>query len=142
VHERDALEYSRSRWRNPDASDAAEGIERLWKVSSPLLETPPPVRLYEGGSWGPKSIHHLVAPHAWRRPFERAWVDPNEMGSEPAFVTGELGEAIRALRMDLRCLPRQGAGEGQGTFDRPGRSSGSHSAVTGADRPRAGDPDD
>jgi glucose-6-phosphate 1-dehydrogenase len=52
---------------------AAEGIERLWDVSKPLLEAPPPVRLYEPGSWGPKSIHQLIAPHAWRLPFERAW---------------------------------------------------------------------
>ncbi|MDF0487980.1 glucose-6-phosphate dehydrogenase [Sphingomonas sp. H39-1-10] len=51
----------------------AEGIERLWQVSTPLLENPPPVRLYEPGSWGPKSIHQLIAPHAWRLPFERAW---------------------------------------------------------------------
>ena len=51
----------------------AEGIERLWQVSVPLLETPPPVRLYEPGSWGPKTIHQLVAPHAWRLPFERSW---------------------------------------------------------------------
>ena len=51
----------------------AEGIERLWEVSTPILEAPPPVRLYEPGSWGPKSIHQLVAPHAWRLPFERAW---------------------------------------------------------------------
>ena len=51
----------------------AEGIERLWEVSMPLLDAPPPVRLYEPGSWGPKSIHQLVAPHAWRLPFERAW---------------------------------------------------------------------
>jgi glucose-6-phosphate 1-dehydrogenase len=55
----------------------AEGIERLWEVSIPLLEAPPPVRLYAPGSWGPKSIHQLVAPHAWRLPFERAWRDPN-----------------------------------------------------------------
>jgi len=55
----------------------AEGIERLWEVSIPLLEAPPPVRLYEPGSWGPKSVHQLVAPHAWRLPFERAWRDPN-----------------------------------------------------------------
>ena len=58
----------------------AEGIERLWQVSDPLLETPPPVRLYEQGSWGPKTIHQLVAPHAWRLPFERAWRDPNKTG--------------------------------------------------------------
>jgi glucose-6-phosphate 1-dehydrogenase len=59
----------------------AEGIERLWEVSMPLLEAPPPVRLYAPGSWGPKSIHQLVAPHAWRLPFERAWRDPNPAGS-------------------------------------------------------------
>jgi glucose-6-phosphate 1-dehydrogenase len=58
----------------------AEGIERLWEVSIPLLEAAPPVRLYPPGSWGPKSIHQLVAPHAWRLPFERAWRDPNGEG--------------------------------------------------------------
>jgi glucose-6-phosphate 1-dehydrogenase len=59
----------------------AEGIERLWEVSIPLLEAPPPVRLYPVGSWGPKSIHQLIAPHAWRLPFERAWRAPNQAGS-------------------------------------------------------------
>ena len=58
----------------------AEGIERLWQVSTHLLEAPPPVRLYAPGSWGPKSIHQLIAPHAWRLPFERAWRDPNKQG--------------------------------------------------------------
>ncbi len=55
----------------------AEGIERLWQVSAPLLESPPPVRSYAPGSWGPNVIHQLVAPHAWRLPFERMWRDPN-----------------------------------------------------------------
>ena len=59
----------------------ADGIERLWEVSEPLLDAPPPVRLYEQGSWGPKSIHQLIAPNAWRLPFERAWRDPNPTGS-------------------------------------------------------------
>ncbi len=59
----------------------AEGIERLWQVSTPLLEAPPPVRLYAPGSWGPNAIHQLVAPRAWRLPFERAWRDPNRAGS-------------------------------------------------------------
>jgi len=58
----------------------AEGIERLWELSTPLLEAPPPVRTYPVGSWGPKSIHQLVAPHVWRLPFERAWRDPNPAG--------------------------------------------------------------
>jgi glucose-6-phosphate 1-dehydrogenase len=59
---------------------SAEGIERLWQVSTALLEAPPPVRLYAPGSWGPKSIHQLIAPHAWRLPFERAWRHPNNLG--------------------------------------------------------------
>ena len=53
----------------------AEGIERLWEVSAPLLEAPPPVRLYAPGSWGPNSMHQLIAPHAWSLPFERVWRD-------------------------------------------------------------------
>jgi glucose-6-phosphate 1-dehydrogenase len=59
----------------------AEGIERLWQVSTPLLEAPPPVRFYAPGSWGPNAIHQLVAPRAWRLPFERAWRDPNKTGN-------------------------------------------------------------
>jgi glucose-6-phosphate 1-dehydrogenase len=59
----------------------AEGIERLWEVSTTLLESPPPVRFYDPGSWGPNAIHQLIAPHAWRLPFERVWRDPNTVGS-------------------------------------------------------------
>lgn len=51
----------------------AEGIESLWERSLPLLENPPAVKPYQPGSWGPNSIHQLVAPHAWRLPFERTW---------------------------------------------------------------------
>jgi glucose-6-phosphate 1-dehydrogenase len=51
----------------------AEGIESLWERSAPLLDDPPPVKRYTPGSWGPNAIHQLVAPHAWRLPFERAW---------------------------------------------------------------------
>jgi len=59
----------------------AEGIERLWEVSTPLIESPPPVRSYAPGSWGPNAIHQLIAPHAWRLPFERGWRAPNTVGS-------------------------------------------------------------
>ncbi|ABL84023.1 MULTISPECIES: glucose-6-phosphate dehydrogenase [unclassified Nocardioides] len=51
----------------------ADGIETLWEKSMPLLENPPPVRTYAPGSWGPNAIHQLIAPHAWRLPFERSW---------------------------------------------------------------------
>ncbi len=52
---------------------SADGIERLWERSKPLLENPPPVRPYAAGSWGPNAIHQLIAPDAWRLPFERTW---------------------------------------------------------------------
>jgi glucose-6-phosphate 1-dehydrogenase len=51
----------------------AEGIERLWEASVDLLEKPPPVQPYAPGSWGPEAMHDLIAPRAWRLPFERGW---------------------------------------------------------------------
>ncbi len=51
----------------------AEGIERLWEVSQPLLDAPPDVQLYRVGSWGPVAIQGLIAPRSWRLPFERGW---------------------------------------------------------------------
>ncbi len=53
--------------------NTAEGIERLWEVSTPLLEDPPPVQPYTEGSWGPSAINELIAPRHWRLPFERRW---------------------------------------------------------------------
>ena len=55
--------------------NSAEGVERLWELSEPLLDNPPPVRPYAPGSWGPNAIHQLIAPYAWRLPFERPWRD-------------------------------------------------------------------
>ncbi len=52
---------------------SSEGIERLWEVSAALLEEPPRVHPYFPGSWGPESMHALVAPYTWRLPFERRW---------------------------------------------------------------------
>jgi glucose-6-phosphate 1-dehydrogenase len=51
----------------------AKDIERLWEVSTPLLEHPPPVKPYPQGSWGPAEIGALIAPHEWRLPFARRW---------------------------------------------------------------------
>lgn len=56
----------------------AEGIESLWARSAQLLEDPPPVRSYPVGTWGPNAIHQLIAPNAWRLPFERAWREKKE----------------------------------------------------------------
>jgi len=52
---------------------SSRGIERLWEVSSPLIESPPPVSPYAPGSWGPNAMHALITPHVWRLPFERGW---------------------------------------------------------------------
>jgi glucose-6-phosphate 1-dehydrogenase len=46
----------------------SDGIERLWEISAPLIESPPPVELYSPGSWGPEGAHRLIAPHHWYLP--------------------------------------------------------------------------
>jgi glucose-6-phosphate 1-dehydrogenase len=47
---------------------SSDGIERLWEISEPLLENPPPVEPYPVGSWGPESIKQLIAPYHWHLP--------------------------------------------------------------------------
>jgi glucose-6-phosphate 1-dehydrogenase len=47
----------------------ADGIERLWEVSAPLLEHPPKPLPYPPGSWGPEAIERLVAPNRWHLPY-------------------------------------------------------------------------
>jgi glucose-6-phosphate 1-dehydrogenase len=44
---------------------SAEGIERLWEISEPLLKSPPPVIPYAPESWGPREADALVAPRRW-----------------------------------------------------------------------------
>jgi glucose-6-phosphate 1-dehydrogenase len=46
----------------------SDGIERLWEVSTPLLDDPPPVEPYAPGSWGPKGAFELIAPYRWHLP--------------------------------------------------------------------------
>ncbi len=43
----------------------ADGIERVWEISEPLLTAPPPVEEYAPGSWGPASVDRLIAPNRW-----------------------------------------------------------------------------
>jgi glucose-6-phosphate 1-dehydrogenase len=48
---------------------SSDGVERLWEISMPLLENPPPVEQYAKGSWGPaESIGKLIAPFHWHVP--------------------------------------------------------------------------
>jgi glucose-6-phosphate 1-dehydrogenase len=44
----------------------SEAIDRLWEISAPLLENPPPVQPYDPGSWGPQpALDRLAAPYRW-----------------------------------------------------------------------------
>jgi glucose-6-phosphate 1-dehydrogenase len=47
----------------------ADAVERLWEVSAPLLDNPPPVQPYAPGSWGPQpSLDRFAAPYRWHLP--------------------------------------------------------------------------
>ena len=77
-HHEDTLEAYERLIRDAMSGDhtlftTADGIERLWEVSAPLLEDPPEVLLYAPGSWGPGPIRELIAPNHWRLPFARRW---------------------------------------------------------------------
>jgi glucose-6-phosphate 1-dehydrogenase len=48
-------------------TDAA-GIERLWQLSTPLLQHPPRLHPYEQGSWGPAAARKLIGPRHWCLP--------------------------------------------------------------------------
>jgi glucose-6-phosphate 1-dehydrogenase len=47
---------------------SSDGIERLWEISEPLLQNPPPVEPYAPGSWGPASVNRLIEPYKWHLP--------------------------------------------------------------------------
>lgn len=47
---------------------SSEAIERLWEVSAPVLEGPPPTEPYVPGSWGPRRADELIAPRRWHLP--------------------------------------------------------------------------
>jgi glucose-6-phosphate 1-dehydrogenase len=45
-------------------------LEEMWRVVQPLLDAPPPVEVYEPGTWGPTSADELVRQHGgWRDPW-------------------------------------------------------------------------
>jgi glucose-6-phosphate 1-dehydrogenase len=43
-------------------------IERLWEIADPVVREPPPVEIYEPGSWGPEATEALLSPHRWHVP--------------------------------------------------------------------------
>src|SRR4249919_317880 len=47
-----------------------DGVEQTWRIMQPLLDAPPPVHVYEPGSWGPAEADELVAGHShWHEPW-------------------------------------------------------------------------
>jgi glucose-6-phosphate 1-dehydrogenase len=48
-----------------------DGVEQTWRIMQPLLDAPPPVHSYEGGSWGPtEAADKLLAGHGrWQAPW-------------------------------------------------------------------------
>jgi glucose-6-phosphate 1-dehydrogenase len=47
----------------------SDAVERLWEISAPLLDNPPPIQLYAPGSWGPQpALDRLAAPYRWHLP--------------------------------------------------------------------------
>ena len=47
---------------------SSDSILRLWEISEPLLNNPPPVAPYTRGSWGPDTVGNLIAPFSWHLP--------------------------------------------------------------------------
>jgi glucose-6-phosphate 1-dehydrogenase len=47
-----------------------DNIEETWRITHPLIDTPPKVHRYKPGSWGPKAADKLVAEYGgWRGPW-------------------------------------------------------------------------
>jgi glucose-6-phosphate 1-dehydrogenase len=46
-----------------------DSVEETWRIVQPLLDSPPPLEIYEPGSWGPSGSDRLLAGHPrWREP--------------------------------------------------------------------------
>jgi glucose-6-phosphate 1-dehydrogenase len=47
-----------------------DALEETWRVVQPLIDAPPPVEVYEKGTWGPDSATDLVRHYGgWRDPW-------------------------------------------------------------------------
>jgi len=47
-----------------------DALEETWRVVQPLIDAPPPVEVYEPGTWGPSSADDLVRDYGgWRNPW-------------------------------------------------------------------------
>ena len=47
-----------------------DAVEETWRVVQPLIDSPPPVEVYEPGTWGPAAADDLVRDYGgWRAPW-------------------------------------------------------------------------
>jgi len=47
-----------------------DALEETWRIVQPLIDAPPPVEVYEKGTWGPASAGELVSHYGgWRDPW-------------------------------------------------------------------------
>ena len=81
----------------------AEGIERLWELSTPLLDDPPPVRPYAPGSWGPNAIHQLIAPARLAPPVRAGLARQVACRSRPAGVAHPCRSRPLLAGLSQRC---------------------------------------
>jgi glucose-6-phosphate 1-dehydrogenase len=59
-----ALRGDRSHFTRQDA------VEETWRIVQPALDAPPPVQVYERGSWGPAEVDRITAGHGgWHEPW-------------------------------------------------------------------------
>ena len=42
----------------------ADEVEQSWRLFTPVIEKPTPVRDYSAGTWGPAEADHLAIPDA------------------------------------------------------------------------------
>ncbi len=54
-----------------------DGVEETWRIMQPLLDAPPPIHVYQPGSWGPAAADELVADYGGWRP---AWIPSSADG--------------------------------------------------------------
>jgi glucose-6-phosphate 1-dehydrogenase len=55
---------------NPSSFARQDAVEETWRVVQPLLDSPPPVEVYEPGTWGPASAEELTRDYGgWRNPW-------------------------------------------------------------------------
>jgi glucose-6-phosphate 1-dehydrogenase len=47
-----------------------DAVEECWRIVAPLLEKPPPIEVYDPGTWGPAAAEQLIArAGGWRGPW-------------------------------------------------------------------------